>query len=395
MRRLLHPSRLPALLAVGGVAMALAPVTASAASVSEGSGSLSYAAAVGETNNVTIAPWGLALRVSDSGTKAGSPVALTVGTGCWKLSSNSAACAVPTNGIQFEGNDGADRLDASALMKTAVNAGGGAGDDVLITGGGADTLSGGDGADTLSGGAGDDSFQARDGVNDTIACGGGTDSGIADAGDAIAADCESVLPPAPTVDPGPAPDPGASDPGPTDPGPSDPVDPGNPTTDPSDPSAPPAAGPKHPGNHPSANAVPPTIPPQTVGVSASGVASVRIVCPADSGGCSGAVVIDLPQAAGGKRRVKLIAGAAAATTRNPATLRIGKAKFNAKAGTSPTVPVRLSKRGRQRILRGRRGRARITVTTRSATGGSVVTTQEVTIRPRRSAARRPGRKARP
>jgi hypothetical protein len=74
---------------------------------------------------------------------------------------------------------------------------------------------------------------------------------------------------------------------------------------------------------------------------------------------------------------------------------IGKAKFSAKAGTSPVVPVRLSKRGRQRIVRGRRSKARITVTTRSATGGSVVTTQEVTIRPRRSAARRSGHKARP
>ncbi|MEA2410554.1 MAG: hypothetical protein QOC77_1115 [Thermoleophilaceae bacterium] len=394
MQRLLHLSRLPALLAAGAVAMALAPGTASAASVSEGSGSLSYAAAVGEANDVTIAPWGLALKVTDSGTKAGSPIALTIGTGCWRLSSNSAACAIPTNGIQFEGGDGADRLDASALTKTAVSAGGGAGNDVLITGGGADTLSGGDGSDTLSGGAGDDSFQARDGVADTIACGGGTDTGIADANDVIAADCESVLPPAPIVDPGPTPDPGTTDPGSTDTGTTDPgpSDPGDPTTDPSHPSTPPGHGPKHQGT----NAVAPTIPPQTVGVSASGVASVRIVCPADSGGCSGTIVIDLPQASG-KHRGKLIASAAKATSaaRQAAALRIGKAKFNAKAGTSPAIPVRLSKRGRQRILRGRRGRARITVTTRSATGGSVVSTQEVTIRPRGSAARRPGRKARP
>jgi hypothetical protein len=119
------------------------------------------------------------------------------------------------------------------------------------------------------------------------------------------------------------------------------------------------------------------------------VANVKIVCPADSGGCSGNVAIEIPPAASGKGSL------AKAAAGRRASLRIGKAKFKAKAGTAPVVPVRLSKRGRQRILRGRRSRARITVTTRSATGGTVVTTQDVTIRPRRSAARRSGRRTQP
>ena len=375
--------------------MALVPGTAGAASVGAGSGSISFAAATGEANDVTIAPWGLALKVTDSGTKGGSPIALTVSTGCWKLSANSAACAVPVNGIQFEAGDGADRLDASALTMTKVNAGGGAGDDVVLTGGGADAITGGDGADTLSGGAGDDSFQARDDEADRVVCGGGNDSGTADAEDTIAADCESVLPPTPVVDPDPDPgvDPDPVDPGDPAPGPDDSTD------DPADPDPGDSGnsngngnGTKHHGSR-AANAVPPTIPPQTVGVSAAGVAAVKIVCPPDSGGCSGNVVIDLPQAATDKRNGKAIFAKAAARHRAP--VRIGKAKFTAKAGTSPVVSVRLSKRGRQRIVRGRRSRARITVTTRTSAGGSVVTTQEVTIRPRRSAARRSGRKARP
>jgi hypothetical protein len=375
--------------------MALAPGTAGAASLSETAGSLSFAAAANEANNVTIEPWGLAIRVTDAGLRNDkTAIALTVGTGCWRLSTSAAACAIPTNGIQFEGGDGADRLDASALTRTKVNAGGGAGDDVLLTGGGSDSLSGGDGSDLLSGGAGDDSFQTRDGAADRIVCGGGNDSGTDDAQDTVASDCESVLAPAPVVDPNP----GVTDPGSADPG--DPIDdPGDPTNDPSDPAPAGSGNPhgngngtKHPGSQ-AANAVPPAIPPQTVGVSAAGVATVKIVCPADSGGCAGTVVIDIPQAATGKSRGKGVLAKATAGHRAP--LRIGKANFKAKAGTAPVVPVRLSKRGRQRILRGHRSRARITVTTRSATGGSVVTTQEVTIRPKRSAARRRGGKARP
>src|SRR5690348_1728441 len=117
-----HPRRLCLLLAAGTAAVA--PATAHAATVGESAGSLSFAAAPGEANDVTIAPFGLALKVTDTSAKGGKN-ALGVGTGCWKLSNNSAACAVPPNGIQFEAGDGDDRLDASALMVTRVNANGG------------------------------------------------------------------------------------------------------------------------------------------------------------------------------------------------------------------------------------------------------------------------------
>src|SRR5204863_7790342 len=94
MRDSVHPGRLRALLAAGAVVVVLAVAPAAhAASVSEANGKLSYAAATGEANHLTIAEWGLALKVTETGTKSGVPIALTVGSGCWKLSANSAACS--------------------------------------------------------------------------------------------------------------------------------------------------------------------------------------------------------------------------------------------------------------------------------------------------------------
>jgi hypothetical protein len=358
MRLSVHPTRLRALLAAGGaaVALGLAPAAAPAATVSAASGKLAYTATPGEANNVTIAPWGMALKVTDTGTTAGQPISLTIGTGCWKLSTRSAACTNPASGISFEGGDENDHLDASLVTRPVV-------------------ADGGAGSDVLAGGTGDDTFLVRDDTPDTLACGGGADGGSADSDDAIAADCEAVMLPELPVDPG-TPDPGTTDPGTTDPGTTDPgeTDPGS--DDPAEPDPPTGGG----------NAVPPTIPAQTVGISASGVARVLVVCPADSGGCRGTVTIELPQPAKKRGRAKI--------ARAPRPFRLGRARFKAKAGTSKTVRVRLSKRGRQRILRSRRGRrARIVVTTRSADGKTSTITQDVTLRVRpRARPRTRGRK---
>jgi hypothetical protein len=79
-----------------------------------------------------------------------------------------------------------------------------------------------------------------------------------------------------------------------------------------------------------------------------------------------------------------------ASARRRSGTRIGSRRFKAKAGQELTVRVRLSKRGRQRILRGRgkRRRGRITVTTRGADGKAQITTQSITLRAER---RRPTR----
>ena len=304
--------------------MVLAVVPAAhAATVGEANHTLSYVAATGEANHVTIAPWGFSFKVSDTGTKAGVPIVLTPGTGCYRLTTSSVTCSLGVSAIAFDGGDGDDGLDAS-LVSLPVNAAGGAGDDTLTTGAGADTLDGGDGTDT-------------------IACGAGADTDSADAVDVVAADCETVTRPETPVTP------------------TDPITP----TAPTDPISPPVG----------TNAVPPTIPAQTVGISPSGVATVLVACPADSGGCAGVVTITIPAAAS-SRHAKLTAASKAAA------VKVGSAKFKVAAGKSKSVPVRLSKRGRQRILRGRSRRARISVTTRAADGTTTVTTQDVTLRPR-------------
>ncbi|MEA2457070.1 MAG: hypothetical protein QOC95_42, partial [Thermoleophilaceae bacterium] len=101
----------------------------------------------------------------------------------------------------------------------------------------------------------------------------------------------------------------------------------------------------------------------------------HIVCPAGSGGCKGTVTLELPAAVGHPNNV------AAARRR---MTRVGQAKFAAKAGTAPSVGVHLSRRGRQHMLRGIKARVgRVDVTTRSADGKAAVTSQSITLRPRR------------
>jgi Ca2+-binding RTX toxin-like protein len=95
---------------------------------------------------------------------------------------------------ELRGGDGRDRID------------GGTGDDKLDGGFGDDTIVGGPGRDAISadlaGGDcgplwckiphGNDVVEARDGEQDSIACGAGEDRVVADAGDTVAADCEHV-----------------------------------------------------------------------------------------------------------------------------------------------------------------------------------------------------------
>jgi hypothetical protein len=369
MRPVLHLSRMQALLSAGAAALVLgvAAVPAQGASVSVSGGTIAYTTAPDETNNVAVAPWGLAVKVTDSGTKGKgkqSAIAVTAGSGCFQLSPNTAACSGTATQLNATLGDGDDAFDASlATLGTTVS--GGSGNDVLH---------GGLGVDSLDGGTGDDSFDTRDAAADAIVCGDGTDGGNADAPDSLSTDCESVARPQPPItDPGPGPVP-VPDPG-TNPGTTG--DGG--TDDPPD-------GSGNPSATPTANSIPASIPPQTVGISASGVARVRVVCPADSGGCSGTVTLELAAATGPAPSGKVSA------SRKRASLKLGRAKFTAAAGTAAVVPVRLSKRGRQRIVRGRRSRARIVVSTRRADGTTTVTSQNVTIAVKRPAKRRARRR---
>jgi hypothetical protein len=96
---------------------------------------------------------------------------------------------------RLRSGDGPDHLDGGAGDD---NVDGGFGDDVLIGGPGRDTISG-----DLAGGDcgplwckypyGNDRIEARDGKVDSVTCGAGTDTVIADPQDVVAPDCEHVV----------------------------------------------------------------------------------------------------------------------------------------------------------------------------------------------------------
>jgi hypothetical protein len=88
------------------------------------------------------------------------------------------------------GGPGADRLQGGPA---ADQVSGDDGDDTLAGGGGGDVLVGGLGVDEVSGEAGDDDVRVRDGIQDLVRCGDGSDKVDADTLDEIDADCEAVL----------------------------------------------------------------------------------------------------------------------------------------------------------------------------------------------------------
>jgi len=81
---------------------------------------------------------------------------------------------------------------------------GGAFADTLFGGAGDDTLTGAGGSDAIHAGAGNDTVNARDGEVDTISCGDGADTVVADAADVVNG-CEVVQLPAVVTPPPPAP----------------------------------------------------------------------------------------------------------------------------------------------------------------------------------------------
>src|SRR4051812_32482603 len=267
----LHLTPHRALLAAAVLALAV-PAAAQAATATYSSGTITFTGAVGEANHLVVQPLGPALKLTDSGVK-GTPstaIALTAGGGCWQVASNSALCPGTATLLNANLGDGNDFFDASltAIPEHASGAGGN------------DELRGGLGADTLDGGGGNDTFEARDLAADTLVCGPGTESGNADALDTIPGDCESVVRAgAPGTEVAPT-DPIAPI---TDPLP---VDPASPQPDPQNPTSDPDATTPGRSVTTAANAVPASIPAQIVTVSASGIANVKVVCPADSGGCS-------------------------------------------------------------------------------------------------------------
>jgi Ca2+-binding RTX toxin-like protein len=104
--------------------------------------------------------------------------------------------AVATNVVN--GTSRADRLSGSAGRDILRGLAGNdqllglGGDDRLFGGAGNDRLVGGAGRDLLDAGLGNDTIVANDKTKDTIHCGRGRDSVVADRADIVARDCEAV-----------------------------------------------------------------------------------------------------------------------------------------------------------------------------------------------------------
>jgi hypothetical protein len=99
----------------------------------------------------------------------------------------AAAAAGVTSAAVREGTRGDDRLIGGGRDDVMI---GKPGDDLLRGLGGNDTLVGGADRDRLVGGRGDDTINSRDRARDTVRCGPGWDTVVADATDDVPASCE-------------------------------------------------------------------------------------------------------------------------------------------------------------------------------------------------------------
>ena len=171
--------------------LAAAPA-ASAGTASVADGKLTFEAAPGELNRVTVTQSGSDFTVRDAG------AAVTAGAGC-SGGGESATCT-GAQSVVARLADGEDVFELAPGGSAPVSAEGGIGDDVLRGAGGNDEIRGGDGNDSLEGAggvdrlhgeAGTDTLQGGDGNDlldgatgpDTLTAGDGSDSLLGGDGD--------------------------------------------------------------------------------------------------------------------------------------------------------------------------------------------------------------------
>ena len=125
------------------------PAATFGSSAGVSAGTLTYTAASGETNQVTIEPNGLLYRITDAG------ATISPGLGCLTVSSNVVDCLAIAS-FNASADDMDDTISVVGPLASTLN--GGDGDDTLGGGSGIDTLNGGAGADHLEGGLGGDTL---------------------------------------------------------------------------------------------------------------------------------------------------------------------------------------------------------------------------------------------
>jgi Ca2+-binding RTX toxin-like protein len=158
------------LLVAAVAALAAMPTPALAGTVGVSGTSVTYRAAPGETNDVTVTATKTAVTVKD----AGAPV-----SGCTAVDPNTTRCDGTFRRASLTLGSGADRARITGI---AASVNGGSGPDRLTGGVRDDLLDGAAGNDVLDGGAGDD-LLLGDGGNDTLRGGRGRDELDGDVGD--------------------------------------------------------------------------------------------------------------------------------------------------------------------------------------------------------------------
>ena len=185
--------RFAPLLPLACLLISAAPASAATVAMQGQSGHARFEAAAGEANRLTVTRAGGDALFSD----AAAPV--TAGTGCTQVSPSEVRCTTVKAKVEL-----GDLDDAATIKGIDSSVDGDEGNDTIDGGDGADTLNGeagddritgGGAADAIDGGEGADVIAARDATRDTVACGGGDDSGEADVEDELNADCERVLKP--------------------------------------------------------------------------------------------------------------------------------------------------------------------------------------------------------
>jgi hypothetical protein len=331
---------------VAAAALAV-PAQAGAASVGINDGTLWVHSGVTEASTLTVTRSGSTFVVTD----AQLSIWAFWGAGCSPSGSKSVVCpADGVTGFSASLGDGDDSIDTTGVSLPA----------------------------TINVGDGDDTLLVRNATADSIDCGTGADRGLVDSDDVLSADCESTLE-RPFVAP-PAQDPPVT------------TDPGTPVEDPPAEQVEEVEAGKDRSQAPVAIRT-----PSTVRMTGGGALPIAVACTADAGKCTGSIEI-VEEAGTIKARTAVESARRRKPKKKKATV-LGRGKFAVAAGKRKTVTVRLSRRGRQRIIKKkkkRKTRAKIVVSMRAPDGTVSKTEKKVSItapKPRRSTRRGSGRKS--
>ncbi|MFQ5426701.1 MAG: calcium-binding protein, partial [Gaiellales bacterium] len=178
------------LVSAGGALSIVAPPAALGADASVDSATLTYGAADGEPNDLTISLADPTFTLTDPG------ATITAGAGCTTVNANEVTCdATGVTAIAVTLGDMDDSASVAPAIDTSIEGGpgadtltGGPGDDVFLEGAGptgADTFDGGPGVDTVD-------YSGRSGAV-SVTLGSGADDGEAAEGDDVGVSVENAL----------------------------------------------------------------------------------------------------------------------------------------------------------------------------------------------------------